>query len=231
MKIVELYLRVRQSVFVEGRSRRETARLFGIARKTVDKMCAFSAPPGYRRRSPAARPKLDGFTCSATIWMRSRIASPNNVPERLVVVSSSCSRCRILFGLIGTGQVCRRPSGVPFPAARSSGGAATSEADHPVKLLDFPPAAAPATPGRFATVRLQTIPATARMPSRTGRASARAFGRRLRLRGRPHFTAPARPSAARRETPRASVPGLPPVPQHRLIGDRDQSPLCRHASR
>src|ERR687898_822065 len=60
MKIVELYLRVRQ--FVEGRSRRETARLFGIARKTVDKMCAFSAPPGYRRRSPAARPKLDGFT-------------------------------------------------------------------------------------------------------------------------------------------------------------------------
>ena len=62
MKIVELYLRVRQSVFVEGRSRRETARLFGIARKTVDKMCAFSAPPGYRRRSPAARPKLDGFT-------------------------------------------------------------------------------------------------------------------------------------------------------------------------
>ena len=62
MKIVELYLRVRQSVIVEGRSRRETARLFGIARKTVDKMCAFSAPPGYRRRSPAAKPKLDGFT-------------------------------------------------------------------------------------------------------------------------------------------------------------------------
>ena len=62
MKIVELYLRVRQSVFVEGRSRRETARLFGIARKTVDEMCAFSAPPGYRRRSPAAKPKLDGFT-------------------------------------------------------------------------------------------------------------------------------------------------------------------------
>ena len=50
MKIVELYLRVRQSVFVAGRSRRETARLFGIARKTVDKMCTFSAPPGYRRR-------------------------------------------------------------------------------------------------------------------------------------------------------------------------------------
>jgi transposase len=62
MKIVELYLRVRQSVFVEGRSRRETARLFGIARKTVDKMCTFSVPPGYRRSSAPSRPKLDGFT-------------------------------------------------------------------------------------------------------------------------------------------------------------------------
>ena len=41
MKIVELYLRVRQSVFVEGRSRRETARLFGIARKTVDGSARF----------------------------------------------------------------------------------------------------------------------------------------------------------------------------------------------
>src|SRR3954465_15903411 len=61
MKIVDLYLRVRQSVFVEGRSRRETARLFGIARKTVDKMCTFSVPPGYRRQSVPTRPKLDGF--------------------------------------------------------------------------------------------------------------------------------------------------------------------------
>src|SRR3954469_10145016 len=62
MKIVDLYLRVRQSVFVEGRSRRETARLFGNARKTVDKMCTFSVPPGYRRQSVPTRPKLDGFT-------------------------------------------------------------------------------------------------------------------------------------------------------------------------
>jgi transposase len=62
MKIVELYLRVRQSVFVEGRSRRETARLFGIARKTVDKMCTFSVPPGYRRSAVPTKPKLDEFT-------------------------------------------------------------------------------------------------------------------------------------------------------------------------
>jgi transposase len=62
MKSVDLYLEVRRSVFVEGRSRRETARRFGIARKTVSKMCAFSVPPGYRRSAAPARPKLDGFT-------------------------------------------------------------------------------------------------------------------------------------------------------------------------
>ncbi len=62
MKSVELYLRVRRAVFVEGRSRREAARHFGIARKTVEKMCSFSAPPGYRRSTAPARPKLDGCT-------------------------------------------------------------------------------------------------------------------------------------------------------------------------
>jgi transposase len=59
---VELYLRVRQSVFVAGRSRRETARLFGIARKTVDKLCTVSVPPGYRRRAAPTKPTLDEFT-------------------------------------------------------------------------------------------------------------------------------------------------------------------------
>lgn len=62
MKLMDLYLQVRRSVFNEGRSQRETARLFGISRKTVEKMCTFSEPPGYRRTSPPRRPKLDGFT-------------------------------------------------------------------------------------------------------------------------------------------------------------------------
>ena len=62
MKSVDLYLQVRRSVFNEGRSQRETARHFGIARKTVEKMCQFALPPGYRRKSTPAKPKLDGFT-------------------------------------------------------------------------------------------------------------------------------------------------------------------------
>src|SRR5919202_465719 len=61
MKQVELYARVRRAVQVEGMSRREAARRFGIDPKTVAKMLRFSVPPGYRRSKPAARPKLDPF--------------------------------------------------------------------------------------------------------------------------------------------------------------------------
>jgi transposase len=59
MFVVESYAAVRKFVFLEGRSRREAARVFGLSRETVSKMCRFSAPPGYVRARPAAKPKLD----------------------------------------------------------------------------------------------------------------------------------------------------------------------------
>jgi transposase len=62
MKGVELYAGVRRAVFVEGLSRREAGRRFGIDPRTVAKMLAFSVPPGYRRSKPPVRPKLDPFT-------------------------------------------------------------------------------------------------------------------------------------------------------------------------
>ena len=58
---MELYAQVRRAVYVEGLSRREAARRFGIDPRTVAKMLAFSVPPGYRRSRPPARPKLDPF--------------------------------------------------------------------------------------------------------------------------------------------------------------------------
>ena len=61
MKGVELYRQVRHSVRIEGLSRRETARRFGLDPRTVAKMLSFSVPPGYRRSRPPARPKLDPF--------------------------------------------------------------------------------------------------------------------------------------------------------------------------
>ena len=61
MKGVELYGRVRHAVRIEGLSRREAARRFGIDPRTVAKMLMFSVPPGYRRSRSPARPKLDRF--------------------------------------------------------------------------------------------------------------------------------------------------------------------------
>jgi transposase len=62
MKAVDLYARVRRACHVEGMSRRQAARVFGIDPKTVAKMLRFAVPPGYRRSTPPVRPKLDAFT-------------------------------------------------------------------------------------------------------------------------------------------------------------------------
>jgi hypothetical protein len=58
MYAVENYAAVRQFVFVEGKSRREAASVFGLSRDTISKMCRFSAPPGYVRSTPPGKPKL-----------------------------------------------------------------------------------------------------------------------------------------------------------------------------
>ena len=58
---MEMYARVRRACMVDGMSTREAARVFGLHRDTVSKMLKYSAPPGYRRRSPPRRPKLDPY--------------------------------------------------------------------------------------------------------------------------------------------------------------------------
>ena len=58
MFVVEIYAAVRRFVFIEGHSRREAARVFGLNRETVLKMCRFSLPPGYTRTKPPEKPKL-----------------------------------------------------------------------------------------------------------------------------------------------------------------------------
>ena len=59
---VDVYLRVRRAVMVEGMSIREASQVFGLHRDTVRKMLAYSVPPGYRRHSQPRRPKLEPFT-------------------------------------------------------------------------------------------------------------------------------------------------------------------------
>ena len=65
---MELYLKVRLAC-ADGMSNRAAARHFNISRDTVEKMLAFSVPPGYRRRAPIKRPKLDGFTDIIDTWL------------------------------------------------------------------------------------------------------------------------------------------------------------------
>jgi hypothetical protein len=62
MKTVGLYARVRHAVLIEGISGRAAADRFGINARTVSKMLKFSVPPGYVRKKPPFRPKLDEFT-------------------------------------------------------------------------------------------------------------------------------------------------------------------------
>src|SRR6056297_2824314 len=61
MYSVELYNRVRRACHVDGMSKSEAERVFGIDRKTVSKILKHSVPPGYRRSKPPVRPKLDPF--------------------------------------------------------------------------------------------------------------------------------------------------------------------------
>src|SRR6476659_10068834 len=61
MKDVDLYLKVRHAVRIEGLSERAAARRFGIDPRMVAKMMRFTAPPGYVRAKPPAKPKLDPF--------------------------------------------------------------------------------------------------------------------------------------------------------------------------
>ena len=73
---MEVYLQVRRAHFDEGRSKRSIARDFGLARGTVDKMCAFAVPPGYRREEDVRRPKLDGFTDTIDAWLLKDLEVP-----------------------------------------------------------------------------------------------------------------------------------------------------------
>ena len=59
---MDVYLRIRRAVMVEGMSIWEAARVFGLHRDTVRKMLAYSVPPGYRRQTTPRRPKLEPFT-------------------------------------------------------------------------------------------------------------------------------------------------------------------------
>lgn len=82
------YAAVRRFVFIEGHSRCEAARVFGLSRETVLKMCRFSLPPGYTRTAPVAKPKLaapgtvpHGWRSTFRDWAAEATDHPEDVCE------------------------------------------------------------------------------------------------------------------------------------------------------
>ncbi len=55
---MELYAGIRRAVMVDGLSRREAAKRFGVHSNTISKMLRFSVLQGYRRRERPASTKL-----------------------------------------------------------------------------------------------------------------------------------------------------------------------------
>jgi transposase len=64
-------------------SQRTAARDFGISRKSVRKMVAFSVPPGYRRQQPVKRPKPDAILEDDKTRPAKQRHAANRVWERL----------------------------------------------------------------------------------------------------------------------------------------------------
>lgn len=78
MFTVELYARIRRAVMVDGLSRRETAKRFGIHRNTIAKMLQFSVPPGYRRRERPVSKKLGPYV----VWIDTILEGDRSVHKK-----------------------------------------------------------------------------------------------------------------------------------------------------
>jgi transposase len=78
MFTVELYAKIRRAVMVEGLSRREAAKRFGVHRNTITKMLSFSVPPGYRRRERPASKKLGPHMA----WIEAILESDSQVHKK-----------------------------------------------------------------------------------------------------------------------------------------------------
>ncbi len=58
---MEQWSEIRRKVLVEGVSRRQIYREYGVGWRTLEKMLVHAEPPGYRRQVVRGRPKLGAF--------------------------------------------------------------------------------------------------------------------------------------------------------------------------
>jgi transposase len=123
---VETYAAVRRFVFVEGKSRREAARVFGLSRETIAKMCRYSAPPSYVRSKEPERPKLGPLVPVIEAILEADKAAP---PKQRHTAKRIFERLRIEHGFLGGCTVVKdyvriaraRSRGVFVPLAHPPG--------------------------------------------------------------------------------------------------------------
>ena len=115
MFVVETYAAVRRFVFLEGHSRREAARVFGLSRDTIAKMCRYSAPPGYVRLRPPGKPKLGALLPVIAAILEADRAGP---PKQQHTAKRIFERLQAAQG------VRHEPASLPAPPRPSAGEAA-----------------------------------------------------------------------------------------------------------
>ena len=98
MFAVEIYAAVRRFVFVEGKSRREAARVFGLSRDTIAKMCRYSVPPGYVRSKEPKKPKRGPLVPVIDAILESDKTAP---PKQRHTAKRIFERLRIEHGFLG----------------------------------------------------------------------------------------------------------------------------------
>src|ERR1700704_268715 len=118
MFAVEIYAAVRRFVFVEGKSRREAARVFGLSRDTIAKMCRYSAPPGYVRSKAPERPKLGPLVPVIDAILESDKTAP---PKQRHTAKRIFERLRLEHGFVGGYTAVEDYARIPRrqPVARS----------------------------------------------------------------------------------------------------------------
>jgi transposase len=98
MFAVETYAAVRRFIFIEGKSRRDAARFFGLSRDTIAKMCRYSAPPGYVRSKAPEKPKLGPLVPVIDAILESDKTAP---PKQRHTAKRIFERLRIEHGFLG----------------------------------------------------------------------------------------------------------------------------------
>ena len=73
---VQMYEQVRRAVLINNISKREVARIYGINRRTVSKMCKHPMPPGYTRKQKHRYPKLGGHIATIDQILSSDLEMP-----------------------------------------------------------------------------------------------------------------------------------------------------------